>query len=138
MGMYIKSDLSGPEDHNVTNILCKECEHNIYFTFLSLFFFFIILWELEKVNYGLSEAEGKLYLRMEERDFNVTAMLTVTRTSYTNVIEVIQTMSQVGTINSEGKRQAVPGLFLEYGVQDAGCQTVKIKYSSSCCELFCP
>ncbi|XP_057263855.1 uncharacterized protein LOC130598454 [Pezoporus wallicus] len=48
-----------------------------------------------KVNYDMSEAKGKLYLRMEERDFNVTAKLTVTRTSYTNVIEVIQTMSQL-------------------------------------------
>lgn len=86
----------------------------------------------------MSEAKGKLYLRMEKRDFNVTAKLTLTRTSYTNAIEVIQTMSQVGKINSEGKRQAVIGLFLEYGVQDAGCQTVKIKYSSGCCEVFCP
>ncbi|XP_065541888.1 uncharacterized protein LOC136017503 [Lathamus discolor] len=48
-----------------------------------------------KVNYDMSEAKGKLYLRMEERDFNVTATLTVTTTSYTNVIEVIQTMSQL-------------------------------------------
>lgn len=67
----------------------------------------------------MSEAKGKMYLRMEKRDFNVTAKLTLTGTSYNNVIEVIQTMSQVGTINSEGKRQAVTGLFLEYGV--SGC-----------------
>ncbi|KAM9555572.1 uncharacterized protein ACIB01_007669 [Guaruba guarouba] len=48
-----------------------------------------------KVYYDMSEAKGKLYLRMEERDFNVTAKLAVSRTSYTNVIEVIQTMSQL-------------------------------------------
>nr|XP_021151421.1 uncharacterized protein LOC102084597 [Columba livia] len=43
----------------------------------------------------MSEAKGKLFLRMEKRDFNVTAKLTLTGTSYTNVIEVIQTMSQL-------------------------------------------
>ncbi|XP_050762156.1 uncharacterized protein LOC127022570 [Gymnogyps californianus] len=48
-----------------------------------------------KVNYDMSEAKGKLYLRMEKRDFNVTAKLTFTGTSYTNVIEIIQTMSQL-------------------------------------------
>ncbi|KAK2543908.1 hypothetical protein Q9966_002757 [Columba livia] len=48
-----------------------------------------------KVNYDMSEAKGKLFLRMEKRDFNVTAKLTLTGTSYTNVIEVIQTMSQL-------------------------------------------
>ncbi|XP_055661896.1 uncharacterized protein LOC106112882 isoform X1 [Falco peregrinus] len=47
-----------------------------------------------KVNYDMSEAKGKLYLRMEKKDFNVTAKLTFTGTSYTNVIEITQTMSQ--------------------------------------------
>lgn len=51
----------------------------------------------------MSEAKGKLFLRMEKRDFNVTAKLTLTGTSYTNVIEVIQTMSQVGITSSDGK-----------------------------------
>lgn len=86
----------------------------------------------------MSEAKGKLYLTMEKRDFNVTAKLTFTGTSYTNVIEIIQTMSQVGIINSDGKRQAVTALFLECGTRDAGCQTVKVKNSSSCYEVFCP
>ncbi|XP_010576827.1 PREDICTED: uncharacterized protein LOC104838661 [Haliaeetus leucocephalus] len=48
-----------------------------------------------KVNYDMTEAKGKLYLSMEKRDFNVTAKLTFTGTSYTNVIEIIQTMSQL-------------------------------------------
>ncbi|OPJ87781.1 hypothetical protein AV530_001177 [Patagioenas fasciata monilis] len=48
-----------------------------------------------KVNYDMSEAKGKLFLRMEKRDFNVTAKLTLTGNSYTNVIEIIQTMSQL-------------------------------------------
>ncbi|KAM6244422.1 uncharacterized protein M6G45_010876 isoform 1-T1 [Spheniscus humboldti] len=48
-----------------------------------------------KVNYDMSEAKGKLYIRMEKKDFNVTAKLTFTGTSYTNVIEIIQTMSQL-------------------------------------------
>uniref|UniRef100_A0A8B9N7B0 Vitellinogen open beta-sheet domain-containing protein n=1 Tax=Accipiter nisus TaxID=211598 RepID=A0A8B9N7B0_9AVES len=48
-----------------------------------------------KVNYDMSEAKGKLYLSMEKRDFNVTAKLTFTGTSYNNVIEIIQTMSQL-------------------------------------------
>lgn len=86
----------------------------------------------------MSEAKGKLYLSMEKRDFNATAKLTFTGTSYTNVIEIIQTMSQVGTINSNGKRQAVTILFLEHGSQDAGCQTLKDTYSSSCYEVLCP
>ncbi|KAM6054404.1 uncharacterized protein VSU04_010687 [Chlamydotis macqueenii] len=47
-----------------------------------------------KVNYDMSEAKGKLYLRMEKKDFNVTAKLTFTGTSYTNVLEIIQTVSQ--------------------------------------------
>ncbi|KAJ7411082.1 hypothetical protein WISP_104499 [Willisornis vidua] len=51
-----------------------------------------------KVNYDVSEAKGKLYLRMEKRDFNVTAKLTFTGTSYTNAIEIIQTMSQLKTL----------------------------------------
>lgn len=86
----------------------------------------------------MSEAKGKLYLRMEKMDFNVTAKLTFTGTSYTNVIEIIQTMSQVGIINSDGRRQAVSALFVEYGVQGAGCQTARVKYSSSCSEMFSP
>lgn len=45
----------------------------------------------------MSEAKGKLYLRMEKRDFNVSAKLTCTGTSYTNAIDVAQTMAQVGT-----------------------------------------
>ncbi|KAM6378848.1 uncharacterized protein J5M81_010458 [Pluvialis apricaria] len=48
-----------------------------------------------KVNYDMSEAKGHLYLRMEKRDFNVTTKLTFTGPSYTNVIEIIQTMSQL-------------------------------------------
>nr|XP_041575127.1 uncharacterized protein LOC115497284 [Taeniopygia guttata] len=52
-------------------------------------------WELEKVNYDMSEAKGKLYLRMEKRDFNVSAKLTLTGSSYTNAIEVSQTMAQL-------------------------------------------
>ncbi|XP_042654834.1 uncharacterized protein LOC116959373 [Tyto alba] len=48
-----------------------------------------------KVNYDMSEAKGKLYLRMEKMDFSVTAKLTFTGASYTNVIEIIQTMSQL-------------------------------------------
>lgn len=67
----------------------------------------------------MSEAKGKLYIRMEKKDFNVTAKLTFTGTSYTNVIEIIQTMSQVGIINSDGKRQAVTGPV--YGVWHSGC-----------------
>ncbi|XP_014750232.1 PREDICTED: uncharacterized protein LOC106864956 [Sturnus vulgaris] len=47
-----------------------------------------------KVNYDMSEAKGKLYLRMEKRDFNVSAKLTLTGSSYTNAIEVAQTMAQ--------------------------------------------
>ncbi|XP_050569866.1 uncharacterized protein LOC118249263 [Cygnus atratus] len=47
------------------------------------------------VNSDMSEAKGKLYLSMEKRDFNATAKLTFTGTSYTNVIEIIQTMSQL-------------------------------------------
>ncbi|XP_027741644.1 uncharacterized protein LOC114058465 [Empidonax traillii] len=48
-----------------------------------------------KVNYDMSEAKGKLCLRMEKRDFNVTAKLTLTGTSYTNTLEIAQTMSQL-------------------------------------------
>ncbi|XP_054698985.1 uncharacterized protein LOC129213269 isoform X2 [Grus americana] len=48
-----------------------------------------------KVNYDMSEAKGKLYLRMEKRDFNATAKLTCTGTNYSNIIEIIQTMSQL-------------------------------------------
>ncbi|XP_057891811.1 uncharacterized protein LOC131090453 [Melospiza georgiana] len=48
-----------------------------------------------KVNYDMSEAKGKLYLRMEKRDFNVSAKLTLTGSSYTNAIEVAQTMAQL-------------------------------------------
>lgn len=48
-----------------------------------------------KVNYDMSEAKGKLHLRMEKRDFNVSAKLTFTGTSYTNAIEVAQTMAKV-------------------------------------------
>ncbi|KAJ7409931.1 hypothetical protein BTVI_55017 [Pitangus sulphuratus] len=48
-----------------------------------------------KVNYDMSEAKGKLCLRMEKRDFNVTAKLTLTGTSYTNALEIAQTMSQL-------------------------------------------
>ncbi|XP_054068030.1 uncharacterized protein LOC128913816 isoform X3 [Rissa tridactyla] len=48
-----------------------------------------------KVNYDMSEAKGNLYLRMEKEDFNVTTKLTFTGTSYTSVIEIIQTMSQL-------------------------------------------
>ncbi|XP_061847955.1 uncharacterized protein LOC133625092 [Colius striatus] len=59
---------------------------------------------MAEVNYDMSEAKGKLYLRMENRDFNVTTKLTFTGTSYTNVIELIQKMSQVGIVNSHGKR----------------------------------
>nr|XP_047909692.1 uncharacterized protein LOC106041217 isoform X1 [Anser cygnoides] len=51
-----------------------------------------------KVNSDMSEAKGKLYLSMEERDFNATAKLTFTGTSYTNVIEIIQTRSQLKNI----------------------------------------
>ncbi|XP_064582376.1 uncharacterized protein LOC135454311 [Zonotrichia leucophrys gambelii] len=48
-----------------------------------------------KVNYDMSEAKGKLYLRMEKRDFNVSAKLTLTGSSYSNAIEVAQTMAQL-------------------------------------------
>ncbi|XP_075623870.1 uncharacterized protein LOC142604009 isoform X2 [Balearica regulorum gibbericeps] len=48
-----------------------------------------------KVNYDMSEAKAKFYLRMEKRDFNATAKLTCTGTSYSNIIEIIQTMSQL-------------------------------------------
>ncbi|XP_027540045.1 uncharacterized protein LOC113968039 [Neopelma chrysocephalum] len=48
-----------------------------------------------KVNYDMSEAKGRLCLRMEKRDFNVTAKLTLTGTSYTNALEIVQTMSQL-------------------------------------------
>ncbi|KAM6249811.1 uncharacterized protein LJ264_009619 [Porphyrio hochstetteri] len=48
-----------------------------------------------KVNYDMSEAKGKLYLGMEKRDFNATAKLTFTGISYTHVIEIIQTVSQL-------------------------------------------
>ncbi|XP_064318160.1 uncharacterized protein LOC135315238 [Phalacrocorax carbo] len=48
-----------------------------------------------KVNYDMSEAKGNLYLRMEKGDFNVTAKLTFTGSSCTNVIEIIQTTSQL-------------------------------------------
>ncbi|XP_030814120.1 uncharacterized protein LOC115909152 isoform X2 [Camarhynchus parvulus] len=48
-----------------------------------------------KVNYDMSEAKGKLYLRMEKRDFNISAKLTLTGSSYTNAIEVAQTMAQL-------------------------------------------
>ncbi|XP_039239514.1 uncharacterized protein LOC113982708 [Pipra filicauda] len=47
------------------------------------------------VNYDMSEAKGKLCLRMEKRDFNVSAKLTLTGTSYTNALEIVQTMSQL-------------------------------------------
>jgi len=69
----------------------------------------------------MSEAKGELYLRMEERDLNVTAKLTFTGTSYSNVIEILQTVSQVGVVSSGGGRQAVLALFPECGIQDAGC-----------------
>ncbi|XP_071300797.1 uncharacterized protein [Agelaius tricolor] len=52
-------------------------------------------WELEKVNYDMSEAKGKLYVRMEKRDFNISAKLTLTGSSYTNAIEVAQSMAQL-------------------------------------------
>ncbi|XP_077043164.1 uncharacterized protein LOC143695376 [Agelaius phoeniceus] len=48
-----------------------------------------------KVNYDMSEAKGKLYIRMEKRDFNVSAKLTLTGSSYTNAIEVAQSMAQL-------------------------------------------
>ncbi|XP_014791696.1 PREDICTED: uncharacterized protein LOC106884686 [Calidris pugnax] len=48
-----------------------------------------------KVNYDMSEAKGNLYLRMEKGDFNVTTKLMFTGTSYNNVIEIVQTMSQL-------------------------------------------
>ncbi|XP_023792385.1 uncharacterized protein LOC111935942 [Cyanistes caeruleus] len=48
-----------------------------------------------KVNYDMSEAKGKLYLRMEKRDFNVSAKLTLMGSSFTNAIEVAQTMAQL-------------------------------------------
>ncbi|XP_032560203.1 uncharacterized protein LOC116795019 [Chiroxiphia lanceolata] len=48
-----------------------------------------------KVNYDMSEAKGKLCLRMEKRDFNVTAKLTLTGTSYMNALEIVQTMTQL-------------------------------------------
>ncbi|XP_066186507.1 uncharacterized protein [Sylvia atricapilla] len=48
-----------------------------------------------QVNYDMSEAKGKLYLRMEKRDFNVSAQLTLTGSSYTNAFEVAQTMAQL-------------------------------------------
>ncbi|XP_050836234.1 uncharacterized protein LOC103817726 [Serinus canaria] len=50
---------------------------------------------MAEVNYDMSEAKGKLYLRMEKRDFNVSAKLTLTGSSYTNAIEVAQTMAQL-------------------------------------------
>ncbi|RMC17771.1 hypothetical protein DUI87_05436 [Hirundo rustica rustica] len=50
-----------------------------------------------EVNYDMSEAKGKLFLRMEKRDFNVSAKLTLTGSSYTNAIEVAQTMAQLKT-----------------------------------------
>ncbi|XP_053936194.1 uncharacterized protein LOC128853691 isoform X2 [Cuculus canorus] len=48
-----------------------------------------------KVNYDMSEARGKLYLGMEKRDFSVAAKLTFIGTSYTNIIEITQTVSQL-------------------------------------------
>lgn len=56
----------------------------------------------------MSEAKGKLYIRMEKRDFNVSAKLTLTGSSYTSAIEVAQTMAQVGTMHCQ-QRQAVTG-----------------------------
>ncbi|XP_058278614.1 uncharacterized protein LOC120759796 [Hirundo rustica] len=52
---------------------------------------------MAEVNYDMSEAKGKLFLRMEKRDFNVSAKLTLTGSSYTNAIEVAQTMAQLKT-----------------------------------------
>lgn len=86
----------------------------------------------------MSEAKGNLYLRMEKEDFNVTTKLTFTGTSYTSVIEIIQTMSQVGINSADVKRHTVTALFSVSGIQDAGCQTVKVRRSSSCCGMFCP
>ncbi|XP_033921269.1 uncharacterized protein [Melopsittacus undulatus] len=49
----------------------------------------------QNTNFSFIISRKKDQQGMEERDFNVTAKLAVTRTSYTNVIEVIQTMSQL-------------------------------------------
>ncbi|XP_074867207.1 uncharacterized protein LOC142021855 [Carettochelys insculpta] len=47
-----------------------------------------------KVNYSTSEAEGRLSIRMEKKDFYITAKLTFTGTSYSKVIEMRHSMPQ--------------------------------------------
>ncbi|XP_066417236.1 uncharacterized protein [Molothrus aeneus] len=70
-------------------VFMAEVKHSISLLHhLGLPFFF-------KVNYDMSEAKGKLSVRMEKRDFNVSAKLTLTGSSYTNAIEVAQTMAQL-------------------------------------------
>ncbi|XP_064376460.1 uncharacterized protein LOC112981027 isoform X3 [Dromaius novaehollandiae] len=51
-----------------------------------------------KVNYDASEAEGKLFLKMEKKDFNFTAKLSFTGTSYTNIIEMMHTIPQLKSL----------------------------------------
>ncbi|XP_054017227.1 uncharacterized protein LOC128897188 [Dryobates pubescens] len=72
-----------------------------------------------KVNYDMSDAEGKLYLRMEKSDFSVTAKLTFSGTSYTNVIEIIQTMSQL---------EILPGQLIFMTVYQKGNRTRMVKH----------
>ncbi|XP_043379497.1 uncharacterized protein LOC102932729 isoform X4 [Chelonia mydas] len=48
-----------------------------------------------KVNYSMREAEGRLSIRMEKKDFHLTTKLTFTETSYRKVIEMMHTMPQL-------------------------------------------
>ncbi|XP_038275879.1 uncharacterized protein LOC119862732 isoform X4 [Dermochelys coriacea] len=48
-----------------------------------------------KVNYSMREAEGRLSIRMEKKDFHLTTRLTFTETSYRKVIEMMYTMPQL-------------------------------------------
>lgn len=96
--------LLGPED---CNVVCESAGMIIkifFLSFFNVFLFFLISWEHGKVNYDMSEAKGKLYLRTEKSDFSVTAKLTFSGTSYTSAIEMIQTVSQVCIISLDGKR----------------------------------
>ncbi|XP_064008707.1 uncharacterized protein LOC135180262 [Pogoniulus pusillus] len=110
--------LLGPED---CHVLCESAGMIIQIFFLSFFnvvFHFLISWEHGKVNYDMSEAKGKLYLRTEKSDFSVTAELTFSGSSYTSAIEIIQTVSQLG----------LPGQLVLMTVYQKGNRTRMLKH----------
>ncbi|XP_019350266.2 uncharacterized protein LOC102557779 isoform X1 [Alligator mississippiensis] len=48
-----------------------------------------------KVHYYMNEAEGRLSIRMEKKDFHVTTKLSFSGTTYANVIEMTHTLPQL-------------------------------------------